>query len=89
MLFGFIRLTLGSGDPQADCKAGGDVLDQQEERPHAGTGTASGWTFKTLEHDEHAFPHAMEATDERGRLAIYLPLTRRSFGIFLRTCRCG
>ena len=48
-----------------------------EERPHDPTGTAKGWTFKTLEHDEHTFPQAIEATDERGRSAIYVPLKRR------------
>ena len=36
-----------------------------EERPHDPAGTAKGWTFRTLEHDEHTFPHATEATDER------------------------
>jgi hypothetical protein len=48
-----------------------------EERPHDGTGTAKGWSFKTLEHDEHTFPHAIEATDAQGRSAIYVPLKRR------------
>ncbi len=48
-----------------------------EERPHDGTGTAKGWSFKTLEHDAHTFPHAIEATDAQGRSAIYVPLKRR------------
>ena len=48
-----------------------------EERPHDPVGTAQGWSFKTLEHDEHSFPHGIEATDERGRSAIYVPLKRR------------
>jgi hypothetical protein len=48
-----------------------------EERPHDATRTARGWSFKTLEHDEHMFPHAIKATDARGRSAIYVPLKRR------------
>jgi hypothetical protein len=40
-----------------------------EERPHDGTGTGKGWSFKTLEHDAHNFPHAIEATDAQGRSA--------------------
>jgi hypothetical protein len=48
-----------------------------EERPHDGTGLAKGWTFKTLEHDAHTFPHAIEATDAQGRSAVYVPLKRR------------
>jgi hypothetical protein len=45
-----------------------------EERPHDPAGTAQGWSFKTLEQNEDTFPHAIEATDERGRSAIYVPL---------------
>jgi hypothetical protein len=43
-----------------------------ERPPHDGTGTGKGWSFKTLEHDAHNFPHAIE-----GRSAIYVPLKRR------------
>jgi hypothetical protein len=48
-----------------------------DECPHDNTGTAKGWTFKTLEHDEHTFPHAIEGTDAHGRSAIYVPLKSR------------
>jgi hypothetical protein len=48
-----------------------------DERPHDGSGTGKGWSFKTLEHDAHNFPHAIEATDAQGRSAIYVPLKRR------------
>ena len=48
-----------------------------EERPHDATGTGKGWSFKTLEHDAHTFPHAIEATDAQGRSATYVPLRRR------------
>jgi hypothetical protein len=40
-----------------------------EERPHDGAGTGKGWSLKTLEHDAHNFPHAIEATDAQGRSA--------------------
>lgn len=48
-----------------------------EERPHDPPGTGKGWQYKTLEHDSHTFPHAIEATDAQGRSAIYVPLKRR------------
>jgi len=45
-----------------------------DERPHDVSGMAKGWTFKTLEHDEHTLPHAIEATDAEGRKCIYVVL---------------
>jgi hypothetical protein len=48
-----------------------------DDRPHDPSGIAKGWTFKTLEHDAHTFPQAIEATDAQGRSAIYVPLKRR------------
>lgn len=48
-----------------------------EERPHDTTGLAKGWSFKTLEHDAHTFPHAIQATDPQGRSATYVPLKIR------------
>ena len=48
-----------------------------DERPHDPSGIAKGWTFQTLEHDQHTFPHAIEATDAQGRSCIYVPLKRK------------
>jgi hypothetical protein len=44
----------------------------EEALPRDPRGDASGWTFKTLEHDEHAFPHAIVATDAEGRSLVYV-----------------
>ncbi len=49
-----------------------------EERPHDTTGLAKGWSFKTLEHDAHTFPHAIEATDPARD--DRLPMCRSRFG---------
>ena len=48
-----------------------------DERPHDPSGTGKGWQFETQEHDQHTFPHAIKATDQMGRSAIYVPLKRR------------
>jgi len=42
--------------------------------PQDPRGDGAGWTFKTLEHDEHTFPTAIKAKDAEGRSCIYIPL---------------
>lgn len=39
--------------------------------------TGTGFTFKTLEHDEHNAPYVIEATDAEGRSCVYVPLRYR------------
>jgi hypothetical protein len=56
---GLLELRLG-------CEtAAPDLIDTAAhgERPHDSAGTSQCWSFKTLEQDEHTFPHAIEAAD--------------------------
>lgn len=45
-----------------------------DDLPQDPRGDGTGWTFKTLEHDEHTFPHAIEAKDAQGRACVYVAL---------------
>ncbi len=40
--------------------------------PQDSRGDGASWTFKTLEHDKHGFPHAIQATDAQGRSYVYI-----------------
>ena len=53
-----------------------------EDLPKDPVGTATGWSFRTIEHDEMNSPQCIEVTDAQGRCCIYeakehLPQDRR------------
>jgi hypothetical protein len=53
---------------------------KSEMRPQDPSGDGRDWTFTTCEHggdEPDTMPQAIEATDAKGRWAIYVPLTRR------------
>ena len=43
-----------------------------DDLPRDPLGDAAGWSIKTLEHDQHTFHGAIEATE--GRSCVYVPL---------------
>lgn len=45
-----------------------------EDLPRDPLENATGWSLKTLEHGQHMFPAAIEATDAEGRSCIYVPM---------------
>jgi hypothetical protein len=47
---------------------------EPEYLPQDPRGDGTGWTFRTLEHDQHTFPTAIEAKDAQGRTCVYVPL---------------
>ena len=50
-----------------------------EMRPQDLYGDGRDWTFRTAQHgvdEPDTMPHAIEATDAKGRRAVYVPLTR-------------
>lgn len=50
------------------------VETKPEDLPRDPLGGGDGWSFKTLAHDQHTFPTAIEATDAEDRSCLYVPL---------------